>query len=456
MKKLNIGSLLLLMAFSSYSMDTPLYKKIHNKEENFLDWLPKEISQKIGPLLLTHTDIIPFITLRLMRHMKADTYDGLFGPNSVSSNEQLLVTTTGGILWDHLPVYSTQSTDLLKKIYCNDRDIMVDINRQGTRILGASYLGPFYVWDVQPFKLLHTVNTRVACFACFTPDGTQVITFGRTLKFWNYETGECVRSIDPDIFCVHGEFSQDGTLLLTTGKTGPAKIWNVESGECVHELIHESANELRSAHFNSDGHLIVTAAEEGTVNVWDVATGECLNSFEHDGAAISRAHFYGTRNIACITKDPPTSEYDYSSRNYTLWLWNLQDNTCSSILLKANSYVGFLNYKGSLALVDCSKKGSFDVISLERMHELLQFLHEHINAKQADILCRVYDRTFLRGIIKLKESKGESVITEEGTVLNRDDLKFNFNTCPHLQEVYESIEDEIKAIFDPHIIRVKE
>ncbi len=456
MKKIGIGFLLLLMAFSSYSMDIPLYEGILTKEETLLEDLLKEIGQKIGPLLLTHTGILSFVTQRFTRHMKAKTFEGYFGPGSISANESILVIKDGRpIRSSLLRVYAPQTGVLLSERFCNAEGGYVDINREGTRILSAPSGRPFAVWNAQaPYEKLYVVPTRVPYFACFTPDGTQVVTFGKgehALSFWNYETDECVRSIADPIGCMWGEFSPDGTHLLTIGKMGTAKVWEVESGECVQVLNHESDNELTSAHYNADGCMVVTASKEGAIKVWDVKTGECLKEFNNYGE-IKSAHFYGIQYIVCITKDPA----EFESKNCKLWLWNVDSGTnYYAALLNAHHAIAFLKFNGSLALVDCSKNKSFDVLSLEKVLDLLQFLHERITVKQAFVLCRVYEHTLLRGMIALKETNEEKVVTEDGVVLSRDAMKFDFNTCPHLQKVYDSLPDEIKAMFDAHVIKIK-
>ena len=96
------------------------------------------------------------------------------------------------------------------------------------------------------------------------------------------------------------------------------------------------------------------------------------------------------------------------------------------------------------------------MLSLEKILDLLQFLHNRITVNQAFVLCRVYEHAFLRGMIALKNKKQEIVVTEDEAELNRDDMKFDFRQCSHLQKVYDSLPDEIKAIFDHHIIRAKE
>ncbi|MCA9943499.1 MAG: WD40 repeat domain-containing protein [Anaerolineales bacterium] len=98
-----------------------------------------------------------------------------------------------------------------------------------------------------------------------------------------------------------GQFSPDGSLLLTAGADGTARLWNAAGlpvmtliGEPKKTLFGGSASDevsqMSSAEFSPSGELILTASDDGIARLWSSTTGEMLMELSHDDS-VNSAHF---------------------------------------------------------------------------------------------------------------------------------------------------------------------
>ena len=75
----------------------------------------------------------------------------------------------------------------------------------------------------------------------------------KTIKLWNANTGECLRTLEGHTQTVHSvAFSPDGTTLASGSWEKTIKLWNANTGECLRTL-EGHADYLRSVAFSPDG-----------------------------------------------------------------------------------------------------------------------------------------------------------------------------------------------------------
>jgi WD40 repeat protein len=61
-----------------------------------------------------------------------------------------------------------------------------------------------------------------------------LVSYDETLKLWNVETGECVRTFIGHTRSVWTVcFSKDDKLVISGSGDKTLKLWNVETGQCV-------------------------------------------------------------------------------------------------------------------------------------------------------------------------------------------------------------------------------
>ncbi|HAB17256.1 MAG TPA: hypothetical protein DCE44_12495 [Verrucomicrobiales bacterium] len=168
-----------------------------------------------------------------------------------------------------------------------------EFSRDGRKIATGAKEGYARVWDAQTgapitAPLLHGHEVKEAKF---NRNGTLLLTIGGpTARVWDAKTGTNVLTLPHhgDVHC--GEFSPDGTLVVTAGDDRAARIWEVKSGRMLHDLRHEAAV-LRAA-FSPDGIRLATGSQNNVSRVWDVSTGQQLTEALRPPDPVGRSGVY--------------------------------------------------------------------------------------------------------------------------------------------------------------------
>ncbi len=171
----------------------------------------------------------------------------------------------------------------------------------GTRIVTAGKTAK--VWDSQSGRELRTLKGHRALLssAAFSPDGTRIVTASHdgTAKLWDSQSGRELRTLKGHrALLSSAAFSPDGTQIVTASHDGTAKLWDFRSGSEI-SILQGHQTTVRSAAFSPDGTRIVTASDDGTANVWDSQSGRELLSLQIQQRGVTSAAFSpdGTRIV---------------------------------------------------------------------------------------------------------------------------------------------------------------
>jgi len=128
-------------------------------------------------------------------------------------------------------------------------------------------------------QVAHTSDVEAISF---TPDGAWLASASRdqSVKLWNTETGELVRSLQSFSSAVTAvQFSPDGELLATAGALGggPVQLWDWRTGKLVRFLPGPPGG-VSALVWWPDGKRVAAGFLFGGVMVWDTATGQTLRT----------------------------------------------------------------------------------------------------------------------------------------------------------------------------------
>ena len=77
----------------------------------------------------------------------------------------------------------------------------------------------------------------------------------------------------------------DDNLLASAGKDNTIRFWNVEQGECVKTIRLEEPDEIQSLTYNPDGKSVFSGDSAGVIKQWDAESGKMIKSYSvHKGA----------------------------------------------------------------------------------------------------------------------------------------------------------------------------
>jgi WD40 repeat protein len=176
----------------------------------------------------------------------------------------------------------------------------VAFSPDGTRIVSAGY-GDLTVriWDVASGKTTMTLagveNVNDGDYFApqgnvprpqenvegvgFSPDGQRIAACvhgqENSVKLWDAETGELLRTIRTPVGPRWIAFNTDGTCIGTACLDGSCRVWNVETGE-EDLILSGHAQRVTALAFNSDGQRVFSSSLDGTVKVWHAQSGEEL------------------------------------------------------------------------------------------------------------------------------------------------------------------------------------
>ncbi len=118
-------------------------------------------------------------------------------------------------------------------------------------------------------------HTDDVTFAAFSADGTRIITASSvadgTVRLWDAETGEILRSFADLGVVLFAALSPDGKLLASGGQHQKTLLWNAHTGEQLKEL--DEGSWVMSGAFSLNGRRLLTSAKYGST-LWDVKKGE--------------------------------------------------------------------------------------------------------------------------------------------------------------------------------------
>ena len=182
-------------------------------------------------------------------------------------------------LWD-------AETGREKKVFMEHIGWGVDavFSPNGKWLASVSSDDKIHVWDRHTGHLLHTLtgHTAPVTTVAVSSDGRTLASYGRfpdkTLRFWNPETGELLKTIS-DHKGINGfSFSPDGQTLASAGRDATVQLWDVETGSLL-KTFTGNDREFKTVAFSPDGQLLATGGWLSKIHLWDIQTGSLLNTF---------------------------------------------------------------------------------------------------------------------------------------------------------------------------------
>ena len=158
------------------------------------------------------------------------------------------------------------------------------------------------LWDISAGKHLSALrgHKKPVKVLAFSPDGKILASagMGGTVRLWNPDTGEQVRSLvqlgltDTDQeFPVSTQqtawidelaFSPDGSTLASGDHHGTVRLWRVNDGKLL-STIKAHTNLVRALAFSRDKPIFMSVDRKGVLHTWSAATGSQLSTLTLSG-----------------------------------------------------------------------------------------------------------------------------------------------------------------------------
>ncbi|ORX49937.1 WD40 repeat-like protein [Hesseltinella vesiculosa] len=144
-------------------------------------------------------------------------------------------------------------------------------------VMTGSYDKSIRIWNLETGELLRTLTGHTRCVRALQFDDAKLVTgaMDNTLKIWNWHTGDLIRTLEGHtggVLSLHF----DCRLLVSGSTDHTIRIWNFQLGECCTLAGH---NEWVNCVRLCPEDQLVSASDDSTIRLWDLKTRTCLRVF---------------------------------------------------------------------------------------------------------------------------------------------------------------------------------
>ena len=199
----------------------------------------------------------------------------------------------------------------------NDDVTSVSISPDGKTLASGSADNTIKLWNLETGEEIRTLKYNEGVWeVSISPDGKTLafIIGDNTIKLWNLETGEEIRTFQghDDNFINDISISPDGQTLASSSWDKTIKLWNLETGKEIHTL-EGHGNVVGRVSISPDGQTLASGSWDKTIKLWNIETGEEIRTFQGHDSII--------RNVS-ISPDGKTLAS--GSNDDTIRLWDLE------------------------------------------------------------------------------------------------------------------------------------
>lgn len=143
----------------------------------------------------------------------------------------------------------------------------------------GSYDNTIKIWDIETGECLRTLTGHTLGIRALQFDDTKLISgsLDKTLRVWNWRTGECISTYQghtEGVIAVHFE----GNILASGSIDRTVKIWNFSDKSTF--CLRGHKDWVNAVKVDSASRTVFSASDDCTVRLWDLDTRRTIRVFE--------------------------------------------------------------------------------------------------------------------------------------------------------------------------------
>ncbi|KAJ3127178.1 Glutathione S-transferase zeta-1 [Nowakowskiella sp. JEL0407] len=229
-------------------------------------------------------------------------------------------------------------------------------------------------WDLETKQCLRTLEGHSGSVLCLQYDSRYIVTGSSdsTIIIWNYTTGEKLKVLTGHT-CPVLDVRFNEHILVSCSKDCTVRVWDINNGVQIRSLVgHRAA--VNAVHLYEN--FVVSASGDNLIKLWDAYTGKFIRDFKGHERGLACVQFDGTFIVS-------------GSNDRTIRVWNAQTGECLNILRGHTDLVRTLSFDAERIV-----SGSYDqtikvwdfrtgkiLLNLEQAHTSWVF-HVQIDSKK--------------------------------------------------------------------------
>ncbi|NET46389.1 caspase family protein [Okeania sp. SIO2B3] len=173
------------------------------------------------------------------------------------------------------------------------------------------------LWNLETGEVIRTFqgHTEFVTSISISPDSQTLASssFDNTIKLWNLETGELIRTLqghDQPVTSI--SISPDSQTLASGSFDNTIKLWNLETGKEI-RTFQGHDDSVDSVSISPDGQTLASGSNDNTIKLWNLETGKEIRTLQ--------GH---TEWVSSVSFNPDGQTLASGSNDNTIKLWNLE------------------------------------------------------------------------------------------------------------------------------------
>ncbi|RPA83635.1 WD40 repeat-like protein [Ascobolus immersus RN42] len=143
----------------------------------------------------------------------------------------------------------------------------------------GSYDTTVKIWDIETGECLRTLSGHQFGVRALMFDESKLISgsMDKTLKIWNWRNGECLRTINAHtdgVVALHF----DEKLLVSGSVDKTVKVWNFEDSSCT--VLRGHSDWVNAVRIHTASRTVFSASDDTEIRLWDLDTKSCIRVFK--------------------------------------------------------------------------------------------------------------------------------------------------------------------------------